>query len=306
MAIPTLQQLMLPMLEELADGRTLSMRELIDRLAERFGLTEDERNEMLRSGSRRFDNHVWFARLPLVKAGLIESPERGMVRITPTGKEVLKEVRDGLTFAYLERFPVYREWRERSRKKTRPRESLSLQDEFEGEDTPEEKMHEAYRQMRDALAEELQERVRHVSPAFFERLVVELLVRMGYGGTFEDAARAVGRSGDEGIDGIIKEDRLGLDVVYIQAKRWNHPVGRPEIQKFAGALQGHRAKKGVFITTSSFTKEARAYVERIDTRIVLVDGKTLAELMIDHGVGVSTVATYPVQRVDHDFFEEGA
>ena len=162
----------------------------------------------------------------------------------------------------------------------------------------------AYQALRSALAQELLERIRHASPAFFERVVIDLLVAMGYGGSHSDAAQAVGGSGDEGVDGIIKEDRLGLDFVYVQAKRWDNPVGRPTVQAFAGSLEGQRARKGVFLTTSTFTREAEEYVTRIEKRIVLVDGEELAQLMIDHGVGVAEVATYQVKRVDADYFSE--
>jgi len=170
--------------------------------------------------------------------------------------------------------------------------------------TPEEQIEAASVALRDSLGEEILAKMKGASPAFFERLVVELLVRMGYGGTRKDAGRAIGRSGDEGIDGIIKEDRLGLDVIYIQAKKWEATVGRPEIQKFAGALQGFRAKKGIFITTSDFSKEAEDYASRIDSKIVLIDGETLWNLMIDFGIGVSTIATYEVKKLDNDYFDE--
>ena len=172
--------------------------------------------------------------------------------------------------------------------------------------TPEEVIESAHQKARDTLAEDLLDAVVACTPQFFERMVVDLLVRMGYGGTRQDAGQAIGQAGDGGIDGIIKEDRLGLDIVYVQAKRWdrNSSVGRPEIQKFAGALQGHRARKGVFLTTSSFTKDAQDYVSRIDSKIVLVDGATLGRLMIDFGIGVTLVAAYELKRLDSDYFEE--
>lgn len=165
-------------------------------------------------------------------------------------------------------------------------------------------MESAHRQIRDELAAELLQQIMSCSPAFFEKLVVDLLVSMGYGGTRSDAGRSIGRSGDEGIDGIINEDRLGLDIIYIQAKRWQAPVSRPEIQKFVGALQGKRARRGVFITTSSYTDGAADYASNIENRVILVDGKTLSNLMIDHGVGVSTAATYSIRRIDSDYFDE--
>ncbi len=170
--------------------------------------------------------------------------------------------------------------------------------------TPSELLESSYQGLRQALADELLERIEKASPRFFERLVVDLLVAMGYGGSRADAGQAVGRSGDDGIDGIIKEDRLGLDFVYVQAKRWDQAVSRPLVQAFAGSLEGQRARKGVFITTSRFTREAEEYVTRIEKRIVLVDGERLAQLMIDHGVGVADVASYHVKRVDLDYFDE--
>jgi len=170
--------------------------------------------------------------------------------------------------------------------------------------TPSEALEAAYENLRDELADELLTRLKKVSPAFFERVVVELLVKMGYGGSRADAGKAIGRSGDGGIDGIIKEDKLGLDVVYIQAKRWdNNPVGRPDVMQFAGALQAQRANKGIFITTSRFTDDARSYVSQIGSKIVLIDGEQLTGLMIEQDVGVSMVSLYPVKKVDSDYFE---
>ena len=177
-------------------------------------------------------------------------------------------------------------------------------DESTAEQTPEEEIEAAYQRIRNELADEIVQQIMSCSPSFFERLVVDLLVRMGYGGTRKDAGQAVGKSGDGGIDGIIKEDRLGLGVIYLQAKRWEGPVGRPEIQKFVGALQGQRARRGIFITTSSFTREALQYTSMIENKVVLIDGEMLAQLMIDHGVGVSSVASYEIKRVDTDYFAE--
>jgi restriction system protein len=170
--------------------------------------------------------------------------------------------------------------------------------------TPEETIEAEYLALRHELAQELLETVKGQSPAFFERLVVDLLVMMGYGGTRKDAGEAVGQSHDGGIDGIIKEDRLGLDVLYVQAKRWENTVGRPEIQRFAGALAGRRARRGIFITTSRFSQTATDYVSQIDSRIVLIDGDTLAQLMIDYGLGVTQLAIYELKRIDQDYFAE--
>ncbi|MCL6553452.1 MAG: restriction endonuclease [Firmicutes bacterium] len=301
MPIPDFQSLMLPLLRRLGDGAEHSLRDLITQLAEEFALTDAERKELLPSRQQPvFDNRVGWARTYMKKAGLLESSRRGWVRITSRGLDVLKEQPQRIDVAFLERFEEFRAFRALRKTTALTDQALATGD----EPSPEELLAKAYETLKQGVLAELLDQVRQASPAFFERLVVELLVRMGYGGSFEEAARAVGRSGDEGIDGIIKEDRLGLDVVYIQAKRWAQPVSRPEIQKFAGALQGHRARKGVFITTSTFSKEAREYVEKIDTRIVLIDGERLAELMFEHNVGVSTVGTYSIKKVDTDSFLE--
>ncbi|QAA76824.1 MAG: Mrr restriction system protein [Candidatus Bipolaricaulis sibiricus] len=301
MPIPDYQSLMLPLLRRLGDGAEQNIRDLITQLAEEFALTDAERKELLPSGQQPvFDNRVGWARTYMKKAGLLESSRRGWVRISQRGLNVLKEQPERIDDHFLERFEEFRAFRA-LRKTTAPTDqALATGD----EPSPEESLARAYETLKQGVLDELLERVSQVSFEFFERLVVELLVRMGYGGSFQEAARAVGRSGDEGIDGIIKEDRLGLDVVYIQAKRWTNLVSRPEIQKFAGALQGHRARKGVFITTSSFSKEAWEYVEKIDSKIVLIDGEQLANLMFENGVGVSPVGTYSVKKVDNDFFLE--
>jgi restriction system protein len=252
-------------------------------------------------------NRVAWAKTHLKAAGLIESPRRAFYRITPRGQEVLKSHPNRVDLQILRTFPEYLEFRSNKRDAgqqpgTAEAESLRDQDEL----TPEEHLEYGHQRMREELAIELLRRVKEASPAFFERLVVELLVAMGYGGSLQDAGKTVGRSGDGGIDGVIKEDRLGLDVIYVQAKRWEATVGRPELQKFAGALQGQRAKKGVFITTSDFSRDAEDFVARIDARIVLVNGSTLATLMIDHAIGVTPVASYEVKRIDSDYFDEGA
>jgi restriction system protein len=198
----------------------------------------------------------------------------------------------------------YREFVEfRSRDVEKPGEGQSGQAETE---TPEEVLEAAHLKLRAGLASEVLTRVKSASPQFFERLVVELLVKMGYGGSRKDAGKAIGKAGDEGIDGVISEDRLGLDIVYLQAKKWEGTVGRPEIQKFVGALHGKRAKKGVYMTTGSFSGDATTYVEHIDPKVVLIDGCRLAEFMIDFEVGVSTARTYYVKRIDSDYFEEGS
>ncbi len=298
MPIPDFQSLMLPSLRRLGDGAEHKLRDLIAHMAEEFALTDAERKELLPSGRQPvFENRVGWAVTYMKKAGLLESPRRGWVRITARGLDVLRQEPERIDIGFLERFEEFRAFRTQSK-------TAEQKEKTEDEQSPEESLARAYETLKQSVLADLLDQVKRASPAFFERLVVELLVRMGYGGSFPEAARAIGRSGDEGIDGIIKEDRLGLDVVYVQVKRWEQPVGRPEIQRFVGALQGHRARKGVFITTSTFTKEAREYVERIDSKIVLIDGEQLAELMFEYNVGVSTVGTYLVKKVDADFFLE--
>jgi restriction system protein len=301
MTIPDYQSLMLPLLRCLADGKDRRLRDLIDQLAQEFSLTEAERRELLPSGQQPvFDNRIGWARTYLKKAGLLESPRRGLVRITQRGLDVLKQEPERITSEFLKQFEEFLAFIAQSNTTTATNDAVPQ----DNTASPEELLERAYETLKQNLLAELLEQVKCVSPAFFERLVVELLVRMGYGGSFQEAVRAIRRSGDEGIDGIIKEDRLGFDVVYVQAKRWEQAVSRPEVQKFAGALQGHRARKGVFLTTSTFTKEAQEYVEKIDSKIVLIDGERLAELMFEHNVGVSIVNSYPVKRIDKDFFLE--
>lgn len=304
MPIPDYQTLMLPLLRFAADGNDHTTREAVEVLATEFQLTPAERNELLASGQQAiFNNRVGWANSYLKKAGLLESPRRGALRITARGKQILGDNPTRIDVKYLERFPEFIEFRDASRnnRETTTTESVAIAT----EQTPEEALELAHQSLRLSLAQDILSRILSCSPTFFERLVVELLVKMGYGGSRRDAGERIGQSGDGGIDGIIKEDRLGLDTIYIQAKRWQGSVGRPEIQKFVGALQGQRAKKGVFITTSSYTAEAIDYASRIDTKVVLIDGQLLANLMMDFDVGVSVSASYIVKRIDSDYFEEG-
>ncbi|MCQ1550459.1 MAG: restriction endonuclease [Candidatus Accumulibacter phosphatis] len=304
MPIPDYQTLMLPLLRFAADGNDHTTREAVEILATEFQLTPAQRNELLASGQQAiFNNRVGWANSYLKKAGLLESPRRGALRITARGKKILGDNPTRIDVKYLERFPEFIEFRDASRnnRETTTSESVAIAT----EQTPEEALELAHQSLRLSLAQDILSRILSCSPTFFERLVVELLVKMGYGGSRRDAGERIGQSGDGGIDGIIKEDRLGLDTIYIQAKRWQGSVGRPEIQKFVGALQGQRAKKGVFITTSSYTAEAIDYASRIDTKVVLIDGQLLANLMMDFDVGVSVSASYIVKRIDSDYFEEG-
>lgn len=294
---------MWPLLRLLDDGAEHRPRDLIAVLADQYKLTEEERAMMLPSGrDRLFRNRVGWATFHLRKAKLVDDAKRGVMKITPRGLKLLKEPRTALSMKDFEAFPEYVAFRVAN---TSEKKNVSTQVQNGTEAaTPEEQIELAHEQIREALVSDLLARILAAPPRFFEKLVLDLLLKMDYGGSREDAGERIGRSGDGGIDGIIKEDRLGLDTIYLQAKRWQGAVGRPEIQKFAGALQGHHARKGVFITTSSFTTEAREYAERLESRIALIDGRKVAELMIDHDLGVSTAATYAVKRIDSDFFEE--
>lgn len=304
MAIPDYQTIMLPLLEYSGDNKEHSLREAINHLAKVFNLSQEEQKELLPSGRQAtFNNRVGWARTYMKKAGLVKYTRRGYFQITERGLEVLRQRPNKIDNQYLNQFSSFRDFQDRSN--TRKEESTKPVSENSVETaTPEEDIEAAYLRVRQELANELIETVKSCSPQFFEQLVVDLLVKMGYGGTRKDAGEAIGTSGDGGIDGIIKEDRLGLDIVYIQAKRWEGTVSRPEIQKFAGALQGLRARKGVFITTSQFSKGAEEYVRLIDSKIVLIDGEVLAQFMIDYGIGVTTIATYELKRIDSDYFLE--
>jgi len=302
MAIPDYQTCMLPLLRYLSDGMEHSLRDAEENLAEHFDLTPGERAELLLSGQQGvFKNRIGWARTYLKKAALLEAPKRGVFKITQRGLRTLASNPGRIDVRYLEQFPEFIEFREASRPENGTAAATELP---QSKTTPEEAIELAHQGLRVQLAAELLARILSCSPTFFEQLVVELLVKMGYGGSRRDAGERIGQSGDGGIDGIIKEDRLGLDTIFIQAKRWQGSVGRPEIQKFVGALQGQRAKKGVFITTSNYTAEASDYATRIDTKVVLIDGRQLAGLMIDFDVGVAAAATYFVKRIDSDYFEE--
>jgi restriction system protein len=300
MAIPDFQSLMLPLLEAVRDGGEHQTKSLVETLAKRYQLTQEERTQLLPSGkSPTFDNRVGWAKTYLKKAGLLEQPKRSFINISKRGLEVLAKAPLVINMKYLEQFPEYISFKENEQEK-QPSNPQNLIDVYE--DTPEELLEKSHQKLVNSLADELLENIKACSPSFFERLVVELLLAMGYGGTRADAGRAIGQSGDGGIDGIIDEDKLGLDSIYIQAKRWEGTVGSPEIQKFVGALQGNRAHKGVFITTSDFSKQAQEYVKNINNKVVLINGFTLARLMIENDVGVSTGTTYKVKKIDSDYF----
>lgn len=301
MPIPDYQTIMLPLLKVTADGDEHFLHDVIEALAEDFGLSEEERREMLPSGQQGiFRNRVGWALTYIKKAALLEATRRGYFRITDRGKDVLSHSPAKIDAKFLKQFPEFIEFKQR-RKEKPDKPEITPKPDIE---TPEEALEDAYQKLREGLAADVLQNIKECSPAFFERLVVDLLVKMGYGGSRKEAGQAIGQIRDGGIDGIIKEDKLGLDIIYIQAKRWEATVGRPEIQKFAGALQGQRARRGIFITTSNFSRDALDYVKNIDTKIILIDGERLAELMIDHNVGVSPLASYEIKKIDTDYFIE--
>ncbi|MGB2926880.1 MAG: restriction endonuclease [Limnothrix sp.] len=299
MTIPDYQTLMLPLLQYVSDAQEHSLRETIEALSKQFQLTEEEQNDLLPSGKQlRFDNRVGWSRTHLKKAGLVEYTRRGYFKITSLGQKILNRNLDAITSKFLCQFASYAEFTSVTDNAIQNDDSISLVN------TPEEILEEGFRRIQQELATDILELVKSCSPEFFENLVVDLLLAMGYGGSKKEAGQVIGKSGDGGIDGIIKEDRLGLDVIYIQAKRWEGKVGRPEIQKFAGALQGKRAKKGIFITTSEFTQDAIEYSQIIDSKIILIDGKMLSQLMIDSDVGMYTAEVYKIKKIDSDYFIE--
>lgn len=303
--IPDYQTLMLPLLKLLSDGKEHKYRDVIEKLASEFKLSEEEKRIFLASGKQAiFDNRVGWAKAYLKKACLLDSPKRATFVITERGKQTLAENLTSIDNKYLRQFPEFLEFQNFSRSDVEFENDII--DVNENENTPEENIEQSFQKIRKSLASDLLSKILDLSPAFFEKLVVELLVKMGYGGSITDAGKALGKSGDEGIDGIIKEDKLGLDTIYIQAKRWKNGnvVGRPEIQKFVGALAGQGAKKGIFITTSSFTKDALDYTPKNETKIVLIDGSLLAQLMIDNNLGCTTQQIYELKKLDSDYFAE--
>lgn len=235
-----------------------------------------------------------------MKAGLLVRTGRGKFHISTMGLELLKSNPTRIDIKFLKRYPDFQEFKNVSDKN---KSDMPNKVDKDIESTPEETFETSFQDLRQKLAQDLLDKVKACTPSFFEQLVVDLLVAMGYGGLRKDAGEAVGQSGDGGIDGIIKEDKLGLDVIYIQAKKWDAAVGRPVVQTFAGSLDGQRARKGVLITTSRFSQDAQDYVGRIEKRIILIDGEQLAQLMIDHDIGVAKVDTYVVKKIDLDYFD---
>lgn len=306
MAIPDYETLMLPLLRLVAESKLsdVALSDAISRLADEFKLTDDERSEWLPSGSSlKFNSRVSWARTYLQKAKVLESRQRGHTRLTERGKSLLAENPPRVDGKLLMRFPEFVEF---VGKKNSKSEKLPATEDTPSSLTPREAIESHAAELRKTLAEDLLDKIKNSTPEFFERLVIRLLVKMGYGGSLQDAGEAIGKSGDGGIDGVIREDKLGLDNIYIQAKRWSdRSVGGPDIDQFAGALSKKKAHKGIFITTSSFTKAALDSVKEYTSKIILIDGVTLAEYMIDYDVGVATATTIQIKKLDVDFFDDG-
>ncbi|MBI9108902.1 MAG: restriction endonuclease [Spirochaetales bacterium] len=299
MSVPDYQSFMYPLLKYAEDGAVHKTSQAYEDLALDMELSEEDKSELLPSGAQNvYKNRIGWASTYLKKAGLIMSEKRGFFQITDIGKKVLSSSIDKIDNSYLKQFDSFNDFQNREA-------SSDVQSAVSAsEQTPDEAIEAAVTEMNNSLASDLLEKLKDNSPAFFEKAVVELILGMGYGGSRKEAGKIVGKSSDGGIDGIIKEDKLGLDVIYIQAKRWEGVVSRPEIQKFVGALQGQRARKGIFITTSRFSKEAEDYAVNIDTKVILIDGSRLADLMIEHNLGVTPVQTYTIKKLDTDYFIE--
>jgi restriction system protein len=297
MAVPDFQSFFKPLLDLATDGQEHSIQEAREVIAKQMALPQADPKEPLPSGIQtKFENRVAWAKSYFIQAKVFDASRRSFFRITSRGMELHKAGHKRIDIKILNQYPEFFEFHRGKKGEETEVEPTK--------ETPEELLQKSYESIQSDLAGQIVQRITHNSPKFFERLVVDLMVAMGYGGSRVDAGKSIGGSGDEGIDGIIKEDKLGLDLVYIQAKRWEGTVGRPELQKFVGALHGKRAKKGVFITTAKFSEDAKKYVEAIDPKVILIDGRMLAELMIDHGLGTTTTATYHIKRIDSDYFAE--
>lgn len=304
MPIPDFQSTMQPLLAVVADGETHQFREVIEAVRDHFDLTPEEAQQKISSGKQTvIKNRVSWARTYLTKAGLLESPGRGLTKITQRGLDALAQTEHPVRVKYLKQFPEFKEFH--TAKPKAATESPVIDSDNESQSTPEERLEDAHAELNQALTDELLSTIKGSSPEFFEQLVVDLMISMGYGGSRKEAGQATQYTADGGIDGIIKEDPLGLDMIYLQAKRYSEgTIGRPEIQKFAGALDMQRAKKGVFITTSKFSGDAHEFVGMIEKRIILIDGAQLATLMIDHGLGVTAKQIYEINQIDTDYFNE--
>lgn len=303
MAIPDFQSVMRPVLEAVSDGEAHVLADVRESVKEAFELSDEERKERLPSGNQTvINNRVGWARTYLNKAGLLTIPERGMVQITDRGRDALIKGPERISVSWLKQFPEFHDFHSQ---KPKPVSVSSEAVEHDVEEaTPDEQLASAHQSLMESLADEVLDSIRKASPSFFEKLVVDLMISMGYGGSRKEAGQATQATNDDGIDGIIKEDKLGLDTIYLQAKRWTNTVHRPEIDKFIGALTRQRARKGVFLTTSDFSSGARDAAAGLDMKVVLIDGRELAQLMIENNLGVNVKDVYEVKQVDIDYFVE--
>ena len=306
MAIPDYQSLMLPVLKVAALGET-RVPVAAEKIADKLGLTKEEREELLPSGKQRIlHNRIHWAKFYMSKAGLIRSPKRGVFVATEAGNALLDTNPVAIDVELLKSYPAFETFYSNEGSDPAVNASDKTTVKSATEATPEEQIDAAHATINEALKADLLARILEQTPTFFEALIVDLLLAMGYGGSHENAALRLGKSGDGGIDGIVDEDRLGLDRIYVQAKRYavDSPIGRPAIQGFVGSLVGFGASKGVFVTTSSFSQHAKDYAAGLQQRIILIDGRRLAELMIEFGVGVRVSRTVQVKRLDDDYFED--
>ena len=308
MAIPDFQSFFYPFLKLSSDKKEHSLKEVREYMTDFFPLTDEDKSEKTPSGTQsKFDNRIYWTKSYFGKAQLIEPTKRAHFKITKRGLDFYSKFKDSITINDLKEIDEFREFSQGSNNDSKKNTETGKEENTISEHkTPLEKLEESYLFIRKELAIELLEKIKSNSWQFFEDLVIDLMVKMGYGGSRIKAGQSIKRTSDEGIDGIINEDKLGLDVIYLQAKKWTKHggIGRPEIQKFVGALHGQRAKKGVFITTSHFSKNAFEYVKTIDPKVILIDGETLADLMIEYGLGTSTVESYQIKKLDLDYFEE--
>lgn len=304
MAVPKFDELFKPFLEFASDGEVHSVSDAREEIAKRLNLTEDDLSEMISNGRvSKFAAFLGWVKAYLKQAELIEDVKRGHFKVTQRGLDVLRENPRPFDSKYLMKFEEFRRFQNRKKQATDDKGDASSNG-ISVQVSPEEQIESAFSEIKDKLSDELLVTVKSCSSAFFERLIVDVLIAMGYGGSRKEAGQSVGKSGDGGIDGIIKEDRLGLENIYLQAKRWEGSVGSPEIHKFVGALHGKQATKGVFVTTSNFTREAMEYAKAIGTNVILIDGEKLTDYMIEFNVGVSHVMRYEIKRVDNDYFDE--
>ncbi len=303
MAVPGFQEMTLPILRACADGNEWSLAAARAEVSQHFGLSEEDLRELLPSGTQpRFNNRMAWAKVYLERAGLLTKTRRGHFKISPAGEKVLQDPPQVIDIPFLSQFDGFEDFRSKTNEKPEPAEVRPVA--LTEDETPEEQLQAAHKRLCDDLATELLAQIAEMSFEFFEKLVLDLMLAMGYGGSRDDSGALTNAGADEGIDGIINEDQLGLDTIYLQAKRWQNPVGRPEIHKFVGALHGRRARKGVFLTTSTFTRDAIEYAKTIDTKVVLIDGRRLADLMIQHNVGCTPSQAFVIKKLDSDYFSE--